>query len=369
MNLIPSLRPADLLGGERKKNIFPGDRPAYFYSTGRAALLNGVRLLAGLKPGRRKLLVPAFMCEEALWPLREAGFLIDYYSIDDKFNFSLPEIEAKVDREVLAVMVVHYFGIPAESAELKPRCEERGLSLIEDCAHSFVGCGVGEAGAISFFSIRKFLPVPDGGALVVNDPALFRAAQTLKIEANQHYYGPLLSLARSVKNWLRAVFPSKGVVSPNAATIEELCPRADLRMEKARFRATEGMSGFSRRIMARQDLRAIDAQRLNNYNNLAAALSGLDGLVLPCPVLMEGQAPYVLPVLVEPAKQLKAIKALISSGIGATDWPMLPSDFPPTQRVQAESLARRIVLLPIHQYINMEKVMALCLRAFSEALR
>jgi perosamine synthetase len=352
MELIPSLQPTDLLGRAKRNNIFSESRKVHFYSTGRAALLQGVRLLAGQKPGRRKLLVPAFMCEEALWPLREDGFQLVYYSIDDKFKLSWPEIAANLGPDVLAVLAVHYFGIPTATAELKRLCGERGLYLIEDCAHSFIGQGVGDAGAISFFSIRKFLPVPDGGALVVNDPTLFQAAQLLKIEANQHYYGPLLSLARSVKNWLRAVWPSKGAALSEAATIAELCPRADLRMEKARFRAAEGMSGFARRIMARQDLRVSAARRLDNYNALAGALSGIDGLVLPCPILPDGQAPYVLPVLVAPAKQITILRALIAAGIGATDWPLLPPDLPPQLRAQAESLTRRIVLLPVHQGLD-----------------
>jgi perosamine synthetase len=75
------------------------------------------------------------------------------------------------------VLVVHYFGFPQPIVKIKEFCKERGLYLLEDCAHVLQGrteegIVLGTSGDISIFSWRKFLPVYDGGQLVINNPAL-----------------------------------------------------------------------------------------------------------------------------------------------------------------------------------------------------
>jgi dTDP-4-amino-4,6-dideoxygalactose transaminase len=76
------------------------------------------------------------------------------------------------------VAAVHYGGYPADVRRLAKFCRDKGLALVEDCAHcpdTRVGkkhLGLwGNAGVFSFFS-NKNLSTGEGGAILTNDDAL-----------------------------------------------------------------------------------------------------------------------------------------------------------------------------------------------------
>lgn len=99
-------------------------------------------------------------------------------------NIDPDDVLAKVTGQTKAIVVVHYAGFPCDMARLGAMAEERGLALIEDCAHaafSKVGgavCGtIGDAGCYSFFS-NKNLTCGEGGAIVTRCDDL---AETLRL--------------------------------------------------------------------------------------------------------------------------------------------------------------------------------------------
>ena len=75
-----------------------------------------------------------------------------------------------------AVMVMHYGGTPCDLDEIYALAGERGIAVIEDCAHAFGasyrGRPIGSHGDLHAFSFQavKNLPVGDGGALTVSSP-------------------------------------------------------------------------------------------------------------------------------------------------------------------------------------------------------
>ncbi|MBI5701761.1 DegT/DnrJ/EryC1/StrS family aminotransferase [Candidatus Saganbacteria bacterium] len=368
MNIIPYLMPRDILGIRRSISPFPWSNTIIYYSSGRAALLNGVKLLASSNDKTRELLVPSFICEEALWPLRDAGFKINYYSIDDKFGFSLEEIESKINANTLAVMIVHYFGIQVDLDGLKDLCINKGIYLIEDCAHSFCGEKTGTIADISFFSIRKFIPVHDGGALVVNNIIFQPKINQIRSTRNLGNGNMLKLVMRSILNLLRGRLRINNIEVAQKLSIEMLCPRADNNTERAGFKPKEGMSDLSRVILSRQDLKNIRYKRRENYNDLANKLKNMRGIVIPFPIAKDGWSPYVLPVFVEGKKQLTVLKALISNGIIASDWPTLPNDLSGSEKESAYQLMGRIILLPVHQRLSKNAPREIS-RIFIEALK
>jgi dTDP-4-amino-4,6-dideoxygalactose transaminase len=351
MNIIPSLLPGDLLRTGTPVDPFPWGGEVFYYASGRAALLAGAKLLLRERRARDTLLVPDFICEEALFPLRDAGFKIEYYSIDRQYGFSLADVGAGVGKRTLAVIAVHYFGVPAKLGDLKRLCRDKGACLIEDCAHSFGGRETGMMGDLSFFSIRKFVPVPDGGALVVNNKELLSGGRRPEISpARGGRAGFLTSVARSVKGLLRSRFPVN--YSGAAGSVADICPRADLVRERAGFSAGEAISSGSRSILDRQDLTVMAARRRNNYQKIAAAVVRLAGAVVPFPTPGEGWSPYVLPLQVDEDRQLAALTSLVSRGIMASDWPTLPGDLPESSG--ARRLSRRTIILPVHQHLRQD---------------
>jgi degT/dnrJ/eryC1/strS aminotransferase len=78
----------------------------------------------------------------------------------------------EIDDSTKAVVVIHEFGIPYENLrELKKRCEEKNIPLIEDCAWSYGseladGTRIGSVGDYAIYSLPKILPVQYGSVLV-----------------------------------------------------------------------------------------------------------------------------------------------------------------------------------------------------------
>jgi dTDP-4-amino-4,6-dideoxygalactose transaminase len=97
----------------------------------------------------------------------------DYYTIDPK------KIEGKITSKTKAIVPVHLYGQPANMQAIKKICDERDLSLIEDCAQAhfaeFRGKKVGtfgDAGTFSFYPGKNLGAYGDAGAIITNDDAL-----------------------------------------------------------------------------------------------------------------------------------------------------------------------------------------------------
>jgi dTDP-4-amino-4,6-dideoxygalactose transaminase len=99
---------------------------------------------------------------------------------------SAATIEAALTPQTSAVQVLHYAGWPMPIAEIIALAAERGIAVIEDCAHApgaeidgrRVG-SFGTAGVFSFFS-NKNLSVGEGGMVTTDDAALARRIRLLR---------------------------------------------------------------------------------------------------------------------------------------------------------------------------------------------
>ena len=98
-------------------------------------------------------------------------------------------VEGKLDEDTAAVIMVHIGGIVSpEVKAIKSLCDERGIFLIEDCAHAHGSSNEGQhagtfgiAGAFSFFP-TKVLTTGEGGAVITADDSL---ADEIRIQRNQ----------------------------------------------------------------------------------------------------------------------------------------------------------------------------------------
>jgi perosamine synthetase len=82
--------------------------------------------------------------------------------------------DSPLQKEIRAIMVVHYGGMPVDLYRLYWLAESHGLEVIEDCAHAFGaeydGFKVGSKSQFACFSFHAVKPlgIGDGGALVTN---------------------------------------------------------------------------------------------------------------------------------------------------------------------------------------------------------
>ena len=80
----------------------------------------------------------------------------------------------KLTRRTKVIFVIHEFGVPHPRVfDLRTLADERGMVLIEDCAHSidsrFRNRRVGSIGDMAIYSFPKLLATSGGGALVLRN--------------------------------------------------------------------------------------------------------------------------------------------------------------------------------------------------------
>jgi len=141
-----------------------------YYSLARHALLDALRII-GIRTGDR-VLFPRFICRDLLASVHMLGAVPLYYDVYE----DLSPVDLPVSGGVRAVLTVHYFGFPQNLEPFREYCRLSGAVLIEDNAHGFMsrsadGSLLGTSGDFGICSMRKTLLMPNGGMLLINNPA------------------------------------------------------------------------------------------------------------------------------------------------------------------------------------------------------
>jgi len=103
----------------------------------------------------------------------------------DTYNIDPDSILANITPQTRAVIVTHLWGQAAEIDTIAQICKDKGLFLIEDCAHSigvtWKGKHVGTFGDLGVFSFQEFkqLSTGDGGMTVTMNEELFEKMRTV----------------------------------------------------------------------------------------------------------------------------------------------------------------------------------------------
>lgn len=125
-------------GNDREKlrsalqQSFGGD--VFLFSSGRealAALFRAINLRSG-----EEVIIQAYTCVVVPNAVHAAGGLPIYGDVDgDTLNLDIDNVERRITPRTRAVIAQHTFGIPADLPRLRKLCSDRGILLIEDCAH------------------------------------------------------------------------------------------------------------------------------------------------------------------------------------------------------------------------------------------
>ena len=297
--------------------------PGLHYSTsGRAAILLALEAL-GVGTGHTVLL-PSYHCPTMVAPAASLGALPMFYPIDEHGTPDLAWLSAQPLGRVRVLLAAHYFGLPQPMCGVRRWCDERGIALIEDCAHALFGSAgeraIGAWGNVAVASLTKFLPVPEGGCLVVNNagpapaPApplapcgpgtqLRAAMDILEAGATQ---GRVTGLNTAILGSLAALRALRGGAAPagptraqalNAAVIGKEASGAELTIDAAL--AHRALTGACRWVAAALPRARIVASRRSNYALLTQLLADQPGLHPLQPALPAASAPYVFPLWVD----------------------------------------------------------------------
>ncbi|MBI3698694.1 MAG: DegT/DnrJ/EryC1/StrS family aminotransferase [Acidobacteria bacterium] len=164
---------------------FSGARFAVSCSNGTSAL---ELILRGLGVEGQSVIVPTnTFLATALAVLHSGNRVIFADSEPETLCLDVADVKRRLTGQTAAVILVHIGGIVTPAVyELQRLCREKGIHLIEDCAHAH-GCSLdgrgagalGTAGAFSFFP-TKVLTTGEGGMVTTDDEALARRIRVIR---------------------------------------------------------------------------------------------------------------------------------------------------------------------------------------------
>lgn len=315
-----------------------------YTASGRVSILLALRAL-GLGPGK-KVLLPSYHCPTMVEPCLLLGGEPVFYPIDANGRPDEDFLRRVPVRDVVALLAAHLFGLPIDMRGLRGLCDERGLALIEDCAHAFFGRSaagpVGTQGDFAVGSLTKFFPVVEGGCLLVRagHPAArgielgpagaLRALRcvwdAVEVGAATRRLGAFDGMARglvSLKRRLRGGEPAPAA-APSAAPVDVAGAFKTIDARRAKLGATAA----TRWIVRHADEARIVSRRRDNYRRLVQAFSGQAGLRPLFPMLPADAVPYVFPLHVDDARRIHPVLRALGMPMFRWDlrWPATPDD-------------------------------------------
>ncbi len=150
------------------------------------AALEAAALLLDLGPGD-EVIMPSYTFASTANAFALRGAVPVFVDIrEDTLNLDEGLVEAAVTPRTRAIVPVHYAGVGCEIGVLGELADRHGLAIVEDAAHAAMAAHrgrplgtFGRLGALSFHETKN-LTCGEGGALIVNDPALVARAEILR---------------------------------------------------------------------------------------------------------------------------------------------------------------------------------------------
>jgi len=154
-------------------------------NSGTSAIHLALRL-AGVGQGDEVISTP-MTCTATNVPILAMGARLVWADIDPcTGNIDPVDVRRKITSHTKAIIAVHWGGYPCELDELADIGRKHGIPIIEDAAHAFGASyherPVGSHSDFVCFSFQaiKSLTTVDGGALVCQDPAVYRRGKLLR---------------------------------------------------------------------------------------------------------------------------------------------------------------------------------------------
>ena len=347
----------------------------YYVHTARTAIRRACELL-GIKEGD-EILAPSYNCGTEIDALLAGGATVRLYDVELSGEINFQDISCRVSEKTKVIYVTHYFGFPQSLDAVRKLCDEKGIYLIEDCALALLSCDgttkIGSVGDISVFNFPKFLPVPDGGVLCVNNPNLVTQKWNLRPPQTDEIIGEVLPLLK------RAVLRgSSGVPlaypllwrllkkSRRHPQTENNAPQADIpdSYYYDEWLTDRTISKISDKIAKKTSITGVVNKRRANFRHYLTLLANAKNIRPLFGHLPTGVNPLHFPILVEDRPAL--CKKLNELSIAAVAWwagyhrQLCWQDYP-----NACYLKDHLVALPIHQQLDERHVQYICDKVMS----
>jgi dTDP-4-amino-4,6-dideoxygalactose transaminase len=143
-------------------------------------------LLLDVGPGD-EVIMPSFTFPSAADAIALRGARIVFVDIEENTgNVDAELVERQITNKTKAISIVHYGGVAADMGELLRISGDHGIPIIEDNAHAlggrWRGKSLGTLGSLATQSFHdtKNVQCGEGGAILINDPALVERAEIIR---------------------------------------------------------------------------------------------------------------------------------------------------------------------------------------------
>jgi len=326
-----------------------------FYDSGRSALNE---ILSDKIIKQKKFLLPIFSCESVIKPFIDNEVTVGFYDIEINFEINFDSIKNKViSGNFNAILIIDYFGIVNNSV-IVDKLKDIDLFVIEDISHISIIPIILEKYStksdIIFGSLRKTLPVADGGVILKNDNYHFSDFPTMETEH---------SLLKAGSKLLRELY--KFTDNENLkleSTFLELSKNAEILLDNAKPNDIYGISKLSMNNVSKINDNRIYQARRSNYSTLYNLFLENNLGYLLCPNIDISNdialLPYFFPIYIPNNKQIEVRNTLLSKNIfAAIIWQLNIQDkklFP-----NSTYISNNILCLPIDQRYNQNQMIYL----------
>lgn len=347
---------------------FPLDaRSTEYYYLGRNAVFALARAwdLAG-----QQVLVPAYCHGVEIKALLHAGADLRFFPVREGMQVRPEDVIDRITPRTRAVYLIHYVGFPGPVQELAAYCRDHNILLVEDCALALLSKlgdrPLGSFGDAAVFCLYKTLPLPNGGAAVVNGnrPGAIPASRRPSFSSTFAYTAAAMFRNAHLSGDGHDVADGDDGAERADHLIGRIRARAKPVFEKlelARVGSIEfnpayldlGMSGICHVALANQDFDGIVGRRRRNYLQLLSRLRGKADTVFPD--LPAGVCPLFFPIRTPNKVTLQ--ERLLARGIETVNFwfphvpGVRPGDYP-----EVDHLRRTVLELPCHQDLTPEAI-------------
>lgn len=291
-----------------------------------------------------EVLTPAFDCDTAIQPFRVLGIQLRFFKSDpDNFLVDIDDIKRKITPKTKLIHIINHFGMPQPWDDLLSLRQDKGIPILEDNAYSLFskmnGRLFGLFGDVSIFSLRKNLPLIDGGLLRINNPKYkFKLAnKKIPLLCFQDFpsilkiIGERLGILKApytLKRFFRSIAPETIPPPPLYSEPKNGYPYWPFRDQIGKEFSCDflrPMSSFSRAKLSKfslQDYTEIINNKRHYYKFLSDQLSNVPSIKILWPVLPDGIAPFCLSFLVSSNKR-DAIFKNLQKKYNVMAWPIL----------------------------------------------
>ena len=135
--------------------------------------------MAIIQPGDEVIMPSWTFPSTASSVIRQGGIPV-FVDVDRNLNLDPAQVVKAITQKTKAIMPIHYAGVVADMVKINTIAKAYGLYVIEDAAQAIGNWKVsGDFGCLSFHTTKN-VQCGEGGALIVNNPALAEQVEIIR---------------------------------------------------------------------------------------------------------------------------------------------------------------------------------------------